>query len=159
MRHLLVSPDLRAGAAEMLPANIGLIPFGLVCGVGSVAAGADWLGAWGMAAIMFSGAAQISVQLSDSGEFRITAGGPDHGEAMGESHFASRSVFNDGCTGANPPKERNDTRPWRGGELIAHIKGTADPDAAELKGSQTKVVRNKDGTRIDTHIYEWNLRR
>src|SRR5688572_7259379 len=59
MRHLLVSPDLRAGAAEMLPANIGLIPFGLVCGVGSVAAGADWLGAWGMAAIMFSGAAQI----------------------------------------------------------------------------------------------------
>lgn len=64
MRHLLVSPDLRAGAAEMLPANIGLIPFGLVCGVGSVAAGADWLGAWGMAAIMFSGAAQIlSAQL------------------------------------------------------------------------------------------------
>lgn len=59
MRHLLVSPDLRAGAAEMLPANIGLLPFGLVCGVGSVAAGADWLGAWGMAAIMFSGAAQI----------------------------------------------------------------------------------------------------
>ena len=59
MRHLLVSPDLRAGAAEMLPANIGLVPFGLVCGVGSVAAGADWLAAWGMAAIMFSGAAQI----------------------------------------------------------------------------------------------------
>jgi predicted branched-subunit amino acid permease len=64
MRHLLVSPDFRAGAAEMLPANIGLIPFGLVCGVGSAAAGADWLAAWGMAAIIFSGAAQIlSAQL------------------------------------------------------------------------------------------------
>jgi len=59
MRHLLVSPDLRAGAADMLPASIGLLPFGLVCGVGSVAAGADAFEAWGMAAIMFSGAAQI----------------------------------------------------------------------------------------------------
>jgi predicted branched-subunit amino acid permease len=64
MRHLLVSPDFRAGAAEMLPANIGLIPFGLVCGVGAASAGADWLAAWGMAAIIFSGAAQIlSAQL------------------------------------------------------------------------------------------------
>lgn len=64
MRHLLVSPDFRAGAAEMMPANVGLIPFGLVCGVGSASAGADWLAAWGMAAIIFSGAAQIlSAQL------------------------------------------------------------------------------------------------
>ena len=64
MRQFLSSPDFRAGAAEMLPANIGLAPFGLVCGVGASAAGADWLAAWGMAAIIFSGAAQIlSAQL------------------------------------------------------------------------------------------------
>src|SRR5687768_579400 len=64
MRHLLVSPDFRAGAAEMPPANIVLIPFGVVCGVGSAAAGADRFAAWGMPAIMFSGAAQIlSAQL------------------------------------------------------------------------------------------------
>lgn len=107
----------------------------------------------------FSGDAQVSVQLADNGEFRITAGAPDHGEPTGEIHTASRSIFNDGCTGANAPKERNDSRPWRGPELIAHIGGTADPDAAVLKGSRTKVVKNKDGTRIDTHIYEWDLRR
>ena len=59
MRHLFSSPDFRAGVAEMLPANLGFVPFGLVCGVGASAAGADWLAAWGMAAIIFSGAAQI----------------------------------------------------------------------------------------------------
>ena len=64
MRHLLSTADFRDGVVEMLPASIGLIPFGLVCGVGAAAAGADWLAAWGMAAIIFSGAAQIlSAQL------------------------------------------------------------------------------------------------
>lgn len=43
----------------MLPACLGLLPFGLVCGVGAAAAGANWLGALGMSAIIFSGAAQI----------------------------------------------------------------------------------------------------
>lgn len=43
----------------MLPACIGLIPFGLVCGVGAAAAGASIWGAIGMSAIIFSGAAQI----------------------------------------------------------------------------------------------------
>ena len=43
----------------MLPACVGLLPFGLVCGVGAAAAGADWLGSLGMSAIIFSGAAQI----------------------------------------------------------------------------------------------------
>ena len=43
----------------MLPACIGLIPFGLVCGVGAAAAGATVWGALGMSAIIFSGAAQI----------------------------------------------------------------------------------------------------
>lgn len=59
MRHVLGSSDLRDGFLEMLPACLGLIPFGLVCGVGAAAAGADLLGALGMSAIIFSGAAQI----------------------------------------------------------------------------------------------------
>ena len=45
----------------MLPACVGLIPFGLVCGVGAAAAGVGFLGALGMSAISFSGAAQILV--------------------------------------------------------------------------------------------------
>lgn len=43
----------------MLPACIGIIPFGLVCGVGAAAAGASWLAALGMSTIIFSGAAQV----------------------------------------------------------------------------------------------------
>ena len=59
MRHFAASPDFRAGFVEMLPACLGLIPFGLVCGVGAAAAGANFAGALGMSAIIFSGAAQI----------------------------------------------------------------------------------------------------
>ena len=59
MRHVLVSRDFRAGFVEMLPACLGLMPFGVVCGVGAAAAGAHWLAAIGMSAIIFSGAAQI----------------------------------------------------------------------------------------------------
>lgn len=59
MRRILSSPDFRDGFVEMLPACVGLIPFGLVCGVGAAAAGADWLASLGMSAIIFSGAAQI----------------------------------------------------------------------------------------------------
>ena len=59
MRRLLASSDFRAGFVEMLPACIGLVPFGLVCGVGAAAAGASWLAAFGMGAIIFSGAAQV----------------------------------------------------------------------------------------------------
>jgi len=59
MRRVLNTPDFRAGFVEMLPACLGLIPFGLVCGVGAATAGADLLGALGMSAIIFSGAAQI----------------------------------------------------------------------------------------------------
>jgi len=59
MRHLIASPDFRDGFVEMLPACVGLVPFGLVCGVGAAAAGADFAAALGMSAIIFSGAAQI----------------------------------------------------------------------------------------------------
>jgi predicted branched-subunit amino acid permease len=68
MRHLIDSKDFREGFVEMLPACIGLIPFGLVCGVGAQAAGADWLAALGMATIIFSGAAQVlAIQLYAAG--------------------------------------------------------------------------------------------
>ena len=59
MRHVLASPPFRAGFVEMLPACVGLVPFGIVCGVGAAAAGASWLTSLGMSAIIFSGAAQI----------------------------------------------------------------------------------------------------
>jgi predicted branched-subunit amino acid permease len=59
MRQLIASKDFRAGFVEMLPACIGLTPFGLVCGVGAATAGANWLASLGMSAIIFSGAAQI----------------------------------------------------------------------------------------------------
>ena len=59
MRRLLASSDFRAGFVEMLPACVALVPFGLICGVGAAAAGASWLAALGMSAIIFSGAAQV----------------------------------------------------------------------------------------------------
>lgn len=59
MRHIVASRDFREGFVEMLPACVGLFPFGIVCGVGAAAAGADWLGSLGLSAIVFSGAAQI----------------------------------------------------------------------------------------------------
>ncbi|MGH8714018.1 MAG: AzlC family ABC transporter permease [Casimicrobiaceae bacterium] len=43
----------------MLPMTVGLIPFGVVCGVAAIAAGASVVAALGMSLIIFSGAAQI----------------------------------------------------------------------------------------------------
>ena len=43
----------------MLPAVVGMFPFGVVCGVGAIGAGASPLAALAMSLIMFSGAAQI----------------------------------------------------------------------------------------------------
>ena len=68
MRRLAATREFREGFVEMLPACVGLIPFGLVCGVGAAAAGANWLGAIGMSTIIFSGAAQIlAAQLLAAG--------------------------------------------------------------------------------------------
>ena len=47
------------GAREMVPATIGIVPFGIVCGVAAIAAGASPVAAVGMSMIIFSGAAQI----------------------------------------------------------------------------------------------------
>jgi predicted branched-subunit amino acid permease len=68
MRNVLTDRDFRAGFTEMLPANVGLTPFGLVCGLGAAAAGANLAGALGMSAIIFSGAAQVlAIQLLAAG--------------------------------------------------------------------------------------------
>lgn len=59
MSRTISLADFRIGFVDMLPACVGLIPFGLVTGIGAAAAGANWAAALGMSAIMFSGAAQI----------------------------------------------------------------------------------------------------
>jgi 4-azaleucine resistance transporter AzlC len=43
----------------MSPMLLGIVPFGIVCGVGAIAAGASPVAALAMSMIMFSGAAQI----------------------------------------------------------------------------------------------------
>jgi predicted branched-subunit amino acid permease len=48
-----------AGVRDMAPMMLGVIPFGMVCGVGAIAAGASPVAALAMSMIMFSGAAQI----------------------------------------------------------------------------------------------------
>jgi predicted branched-subunit amino acid permease len=61
-------PDFVAGVRDMTPPLIGLVPFGLVCGVGAQAAGASPWEAVGLSALMFSGAAQIlAAQLIAAG--------------------------------------------------------------------------------------------
>src|SRR5215467_8133744 len=47
------------GIRDMSPMLLGIVPFGIVCGVGAIAAGASPIAALAMSMIMFSGAAQI----------------------------------------------------------------------------------------------------
>src|SRR5215470_16032986 len=47
------------GVRDIAPMMLGVIPFGMVCGVGAIAAGASPVAALAMSMIMFSGAAQI----------------------------------------------------------------------------------------------------
>jgi predicted branched-subunit amino acid permease len=47
------------GVRDMVPVLIGIVPFGMVCGIGAVAAGVSPAATMAMSAIMFSGAAQI----------------------------------------------------------------------------------------------------
>jgi predicted branched-subunit amino acid permease len=47
------------GVRDIAPMMLGVIPFGMVCGVGAITAGASPLAALAMSMIMFSGAAQI----------------------------------------------------------------------------------------------------
>jgi predicted branched-subunit amino acid permease len=47
------------GVRDIAPMMLGVIPFGMVCGIGAIAAGASPVAALAMSMIMFSGAAQI----------------------------------------------------------------------------------------------------
>lgn len=56
------------GARDIAPMLIGIVPFGIVCGIGAMGAGASPFAALAMSMIMFSGAAQIvAVQLLAAG--------------------------------------------------------------------------------------------
>jgi predicted branched-subunit amino acid permease len=56
------------GIRDIAPMMLGIVPFGMVCGVGAIAAGASPVAALAMSMIMFSGAAQIvATQLLAAG--------------------------------------------------------------------------------------------
>ena len=61
------------GVRDMSPMLIGIVPFGVVCGVGAVAVGASPIAALAMSMIMFSGAAQIvaTQMLAEGAPFAV----------------------------------------------------------------------------------------
>ena len=59
MRSHFSRPAFLEGIRDIAPMMLGVIPFGIVCGVGAIAAGASPVAALAMSMIMFSGAAQI----------------------------------------------------------------------------------------------------
>lgn len=68
MSPIFSRADFADGVRDMTPPLLGLLPFGLVCGVGAQAAGASVWEALGMSAVIFSGAAQIvATQLLAAG--------------------------------------------------------------------------------------------
>jgi predicted branched-subunit amino acid permease len=68
MRAHFSRPAFLEGVRDMTPVLIGIVPFGMVCGIGAVAAGVSPFAAVAMSAIMFSGAAQIiAAQLLAAG--------------------------------------------------------------------------------------------
>jgi predicted branched-subunit amino acid permease len=68
MRSHFSRPAFFEGVRDMTPALIGIVPFGMVCGIGAIAAGISTLATLAMSAIMFSGAAQIiAAQLLAAG--------------------------------------------------------------------------------------------
>jgi len=68
LSRIFSRPDFLAGVRDMSPPLLGLLPFGLVCGVGAQSAGASVWESLGLSAVMFSGAAQIlATQLIAAG--------------------------------------------------------------------------------------------
>jgi 4-azaleucine resistance transporter AzlC len=68
MRQFFSRAAFIEGCRDSVPMLIGIVPFGIVCGIGAVAAGASPVAALAMSMIMFSGAAQIvATQLLSSG--------------------------------------------------------------------------------------------
>jgi 4-azaleucine resistance transporter AzlC len=73
MRAHFSRPDFFEGIRDMLPALMGIVPFGIVCGVGALSAGVSPLAALAMSLIMFSGAAQIAATqlIADGAPFAV----------------------------------------------------------------------------------------
>ncbi len=68
MRRHFSRPAFFEGVRDMMPALIGIFPFGMVCGIGALAAGISPVATLAMSAIMFSGSAQIvAAQLLAAG--------------------------------------------------------------------------------------------
>src|SRR5450432_1089420 len=68
MRRHFSRPAFFEGVRDMTPVLIGIVPFGMVCGIGALAAGISPLATLAMSAIMFSGSAQIvAAQLLAAG--------------------------------------------------------------------------------------------
>ncbi|HEV2979248.1 MAG TPA: AzlC family ABC transporter permease [Casimicrobiaceae bacterium] len=68
MRPHFSPPAFFEGARAIAPMLVGIVPFGIVCGIGAIAVGASPFAALAMSMIMFSGAAQIvAVQLLATG--------------------------------------------------------------------------------------------
>ena len=68
MRPHFSRPAFLEGARDIAPMLVGIVPFGIVCGIGAIGAGASPLAALAMSMIMFSGAAQIvAIQLLAAG--------------------------------------------------------------------------------------------
>ncbi|MEF8788628.1 MAG: AzlC family ABC transporter permease [Haloarculaceae archaeon] len=61
MRTPSAPPDLRAGAADMVPLLVGLAPFGLVVGAAMVSSGLSVTQALGMSVLVYGGASQLAV--------------------------------------------------------------------------------------------------
>ena len=59
MRRFFSRTAFLEGVRDIAPMILGVIPFGIVCGIGALAAGASPVAALAMSMIMFSGAAQI----------------------------------------------------------------------------------------------------
>jgi 4-azaleucine resistance transporter AzlC len=73
MRAHFSRPAFFAGVREMLPMLMGIVPFGIVCGVGALSAGVSPLAALAMSLIIFSGAAQIAATqlIADGAPFAV----------------------------------------------------------------------------------------
>jgi 4-azaleucine resistance transporter AzlC len=59
MRRFFSRTAFLEGVRDIAPMILGVVPFGIVCGIGALAAGASPVAALAMSMIMFSGAAQI----------------------------------------------------------------------------------------------------
>ena len=73
MRAHFSRPAFFEGVRDMLPMLMGIVPFGVVCGVGALSAGASPLATLAMSLIIFSGAAQIAATqlIADGAPFAV----------------------------------------------------------------------------------------